>query len=666
MTNRVHRLLWVCPLWGMEVHLWLAWRLTQGLRNRSLNAAVLAGSLILVAFLTLAFVLFPARTDRVLRWGLRLKKRLGRLRWLLLAVEVVIFPALILFSPVAGKFVPWSARWLGFFLISLGAAFFLAPYEALRIRFQDLLRGFLLTGATFTFLSAFVDVSSYPFPLSWSEGNRLWDYSLMFAKHRYFYPADQPIFAHIDLGRQFLWGLVYLIPGVSIFGVRLWSAFLFTVPYLVFAWVAFARPKTPWALMFWVGLWGFLFLEQGPIYTPLLLSALLLVVAESWAPWWLGGGLAVGAGFYAAMTRYTWLWAPMLWGLMLTMGTDKVGEEQNSASKARKIVALSGGGLLGAFLSGEMNKFWNAALGLMQKYLKMDFGLSSTAVIFPAKQPLVWTRLWPNPTFPLGIVFGVIVAIAPLVALWVLWYQQGFWRCQRWRCGLFSVILVYFLAVGLIASLKIGGGNNLHNLDMFLISMLMLTALFWRQGSWQWLQRRSWSTVEQGVALALVTVPLYFAFLYASPRRIPEEHYWRPALEAVQQAVHDAHAQGGSVLFLDHRQLLTFGFVEPVPLIPEYEKKYMMDQAMAGNREYFEQYYRDLASHRFALIVSEPLVVRWEEEREHNFASENNAWVKWVAAPTLCYYEPKATFKAVGLQLLVPREGHVDCRDVLP
>ena len=60
------------------------------------------------------------------------------------------------------------------------------------------------------------DISAYPFSIGWSEGNRMWDYSVLFGKDLYDFPQDQTIPAYIDIGRQSLWGLIYLLPKVNI------------------------------------------------------------------------------------------------------------------------------------------------------------------------------------------------------------------------------------------------------------------------------------------------------------------------------------------------------------------------------------------------------------------------------------------------------------------
>jgi hypothetical protein len=135
-------------------------------------------------------------------------------------------------------------------------------------------------------------------------------------------------------------------------------------------------------------------------------------------------------------------------------------------------------------------------------------------------------------------------------------------------------------------------------------------------------------------------------------------------LQTIQREVDRAVLQG-DVLFMDQRQLLTFGYIKGVPLVAQYEKKFVMNQALSTDAEYFREFYSDLAAHRFSLIVTEPLRTPIKDS-SYQFGEENNAWVKWVASPILCYYEPLDTLKEVNVQLLVPKSGTVNCPPVLP
>jgi hypothetical protein len=90
-----------------------------------------------------------------------------------------------------------------------------------------------------------------------------------------------------------------------------------------------------------------------------------------------------------------------------------------------------------------------------------------------------------------------------------------------------------------------------------------------------------------------------------------------------------------------------------------------MNEALASDGTYFDEFYKDLIAHRFSLIVSEPLRTPVQDST-FQFGEENNAWVKWVSAPLLCYYEKLETLKNVKIQLLVPKAIPEDCSSVIP
>ena len=279
------------------------------------------------------------------------------------------------------------------------------------------------------------------------------------------------------------------------------------------------------------------------------------------------------------------------------------------------------------------------------------------------RQPLLWERLLPNDTYRLGILLGIILVSAPLVILLIYLVRTRRWQLDWLRGLVVATPLALFLCVGLVVSVKIGGGSNLHNLDMFIIGLLIAAALAWMAGGFRVLAHLDKEPIwVQILMVVMMLVFTYQPLLGAGPIELPSKDRVDKALTTLRTEVEIA-AQQGEVLFMDQRQLLTFGFVPKIPLVVEYEKKLMMDTAMTGDEFYFLPLYADLARHRFSLIVSEPLHTRVRES-EYQFGDENNAWVKWVASPILCYYEPLVTFKDVKVQLLTPREDGGDCPDI--
>jgi hypothetical protein len=247
--------------------------------------------------------------------------------------------------------------------------------------------------------------------------------------------------------------------------------------------------------------------------------------------------------------------------------------------------------------------------------------------------------------------------------------------------------LAAFLIVGLIVSTKIGGGGDLHNMDMFLIGLMLVSATAWHAVQEPWLADLRKSSLWMPALLSmLVAIPAIGPLMELRPIRFAADADWiavlahveRPrdlgslpaadivyeSLQHLRNAVREGRSQG-EVLFMDQRQLLTFGFLPGVALVADYEKKRLMDEALSGNATFFQPFYRDLAAHRFSLIISSPLRTPIRDT-DYGFGEENNAWVHWVAKPVLCYYVEKDTLSEVKVELLVPRSGPSPCAGGLP
>jgi hypothetical protein len=69
-------------------------------------------------------------------------------------------------------------------------------------------------------------------------------------------------------------------------------------------------------------------------------------------------------------------------------------------------------------------------------------------------------------------------------------------------------------------------------------------------------------------------------------------------------------------------------------LVPEYDKKVLIDMTLNGDAGYFAALCRGLAE----------------------FCEENHAWEKWVSALLLYYYELLCALKKVKVRILAPRQ----------
>jgi len=648
----------------------------------------------------------PQKLSRMFQLLASYRDRLGFVRWILAAVFLIL-PVYFLQYTFWGKVLhgPYL-RILLAGLSSLLLAWMLARGKTF-ISWSAVLAALVLVAGICTFFVPLAEVTKFPFSLGWSEGNRLWDYSVLFGRHLYDYPSDQRIPILLDIGRQSVGGVPFLIPGVTIWQVRLWIALVDTVPYLLLGWAAFRLNRKDILPWFLAGVWAFTLVRQGPIHPPLLLSA--IVVALVWErPLWLAIPLIAAASYFAEISRFTWMFAPALWAGMLEFCGNTTQNEQPDRKTWFRAISLGVAGVLGSYAV----PFWVPSLIQWVKSLGASASVSSGVASNPgmegivnagvtvsivssnlSSQPLLWSRLLPNATYGEGILIGLALAVLPLIVILIYLSRTGRWKLNIWQKLAIILPLVAFLVVGLIVSVKVGGGGDLHNMDMFIIGLMFTGAIAWRRGAFRWIDNiHSAPFWVQSAIVLMIVIPGYKPLVLMSPLIIhedirtvatladitedplpnplpdtlPSEPDTARALEIVRQAVADA-SQEGDVLFMDQRQLLTFGYIRDVPLVPEYDKKVLINEAMSGSAYYFEAFYRDLASHRFSLIITNPVNRRLDKTEGH-FSEENNAWVKWVSKPLLCYYEPMDRLKRVDVELLVPRDAAriSDCAQELP
>lgn len=672
----------------------VAWGTGEAVGQFSPKWFVLFILFVLLCMVLLAGVLLAAlqgdRFSAVMQRVAPFRNGFSNLSWVL-AVLVLIFPVWfmqhtlwgIVFDGVYFRTVLWA---LVLFLLVV-----LLTRGNDLISWKSLLVALVLTSSAFTIAVSLQSVTDYPFSLGWSEGNRIWDYSILFGRELYGFADDQDIYVLLDPGRMLIGGLPFLIPGVTIEAVRLWLGLTLILPYFLVGLAAFIVANKNIRIWLLMTLWVFLFLRQGPIHSPLILAAALTVFL--WRkPLWLAIPLIIYAGFFAQSSRFTWLFAPGLWIGMLELAGASLRDGKLDRAHWIRAIALGLSGAFGGFLLPKLMPFLSQPALIPTDMTEMsdqiaDIGVNSEYIAYAVTdQPLLWYRLLPNPTYGTGILLGLLIAILPIAILLVWLSVSKKWELNIWQKLAIAGPLLAFLAVGLVASTKIGGGGDLHNMDMFLIGVAFTTFIAWVNGGrdvvmrgampvWvrialvaalivpavsPWLQLRSYDFGDEMQTLYVLTDTTDKKAFDMLPNSTTVD----TALREIQEAVTESK-QDGEILFIDQRQLLTFGFIKDETLFPKYEKKVLMNEALSGNMEYFSRFYSDISSQRFSLIISEPLRTPVKDS-SYEFGEENNAWVSWVSIPVLCYYQEIQTFKEVNVMLLVPKPVPDDCSEFMP
>ncbi len=493
------------------------------------------------------------------------------------------------------------------------------------------------------------DVTTYPFSLGWSETSRYYFASLFFSKRIYGMALPPPV---LHPSRYLLQSIPFLIPGAGLAVHRLWQVLLWVGLPLLTTWLLARRLRITDGWRFWLFvLYAFLFLYQGPLYYHLTLCLIPVLIGYDNHRFGRTLFFVLLGALWAGISRVNWIPVPGTLAAVLYLLENPVlrkTADRASWSRIGRYLAGPAGWFLLGGLAGLSSQF---AYALFSGNELEHFSTSFTS-------DLLWYRLLPNPTFPQGILPATLLVSLPLYLIIGerLWRLN--WRIHPLRLLGLSAVLVVFLIGGLVVSVKIGGGNNLHNLDAYLFFLLLCAAsLVYQQVGIEDADTPlpPIPPLHWGLAAFALILPVAFVLQSGGPAEVVDPRRVTKGLDTVSDYVQAARLEGGEVLFIAERQLLTFNSLQNVPLIPDYERTYLMEMAMARAVPYLEKFYGELAEQRFALIISQPLNLQIKGAEEV-FGEENDAWVKYIARTILCYYKPVETMRDVNLQFLLPKD----------
>ncbi len=499
----------------------------------------------------------------------------------------------------------------------------------------------ILIGITFELWAYARSVTTYPFSMGWSETSRYYYASLFFSEKIYnqFVPLSS-----LHPTRYFLQSLAFLFPGGLVWH-RLWQILLWIGITSATVWTI-TRRAIPLVsdsgtslsgkgarLLFAGGL--ALFILRVSIYYHLQIVMLVPLLFVSAKHPWRSLLAVIFASAWAGVSRVNWFPMAAIIAIGLYLMEVPVSEMKLSRMPAwitylKQPAVWTGFGLL-------------SALGAQAAYIPLS-GNADNPEVFASSftSDLLWYRLWPNPSYPLGIMPGILILSAPFILTLILAAKNG--RALhpiRWM-GLVSMILVLFVG-STIASTKIGGGD-LHNMDAY-AALVSIVGAYFIGGQ----VRAESDTVEWDVsrwpimALTLIVMVMFLVPALGPYPKFNTELNQFSYSELVKQL--NRSGKQGPVLFINERHLVTFGDID-LPLVPDYEAVFLMEMAMSDNRTYLEQFYRDLREHRFAAIVSgrQNLVIKKDEI----FAEENNVWNSRVSPYILCYYDESLELETSG------------------
>jgi len=602
----------------------------------------LVGVFVITAFVGVWLSLSPL-LDRVITGLEKLESQLlGLLRITFYVLLLIVGFALIwlvrlyVFGSVLPQVMPilWVFLWAG--LIQTIGLKLLRKLEW-HVAFVVIL---LAQGLIYQVYGIFAITSADPFSMGYSEAGRHYYASMFFSESLYGMKLPLP-FLHPS--RYLLLSIPFLADGLPLWFHRFWQALLW-FGLTLGASLSLARfTRTNGWMKFFVTAWAFLFFFQGAVYYHLHVMVILILLGVSVKNSGRSLVFIILASIWAGISRVNWFPVPAMLAVAIYILETPIHDKGWKYWLTPFIWGI--GGLAAALISQFV-------------YIQISGNADVSAFGSSFTSDLIWSRLLPNETFPMGILPGILLVSAPIFAALyqMIRGKTAYLHPLRWL-ALTSMLAVLFVG-GAIVSTKIGGGGDLHNMDAYLVMLSVLVMAFWtNQVKAESDAKPMFGRVGWGVVVAALLIPLGFAIRHIGFYPSFDKAVAEKDIQLLQKALEN----GGEILFVTERQLITFDYVNGVTLVPEYEQSELMEMAMSRNRPYLETFYTDLRERRFALIVAEDQ--KFTTQKEGAFTEENVAWVRYVGAPLLCNYKPVVTLTSNNLQVHEPRPKQVECKD---
>ena len=594
----------------------------------------------LIGILLLAWM---GGAERVLGWLRVLLSSLARLRYGLLPLMaglIIAFPVLM-FSRFQIYFSQNWTRHVVFLWLALALALCIMAFWQ-RTWLESLSYAAFSMAVIYHLTTFFPHVTNYPFSLWWSETTRYYLASTFFAER--IYGHDLP-WVTMHLTRYLMQSFPFLFPDSPLWVHRLWQVILrFTTPYLTaYLMGRYFKISKPQIMVVFVA-WAGLYLFQGPVFYHLIVVVMLVFWLVDPSRFWKTMIAVAVISIYAGFSRINWV--PMAGLMAATLYfMEKPVPPGGWRSGLRYLVQPVSWVVVGVLFGMAAQQYWVVNSGNPEEVFFSSF-----------TSYLLWDRLFPNPSYPIGILPHILLVTGPLlVFLGVVFFA---WRKKvhfiRWL-ALAAITGVLFIG-GLVVSVKIGGGTNLHNMDVYLVMLLLISVVIYFGRMVDKDHQQVQIKVPLWLKAAVLVTPIIFIASFVGTKFTSfDQQSTQKDLSRLQKYVDQAAEIDGDILFISQRHLITFGLIKNVPLVHEHEKVLLQEMVMAQNEVYLSRLAAELANQRYSLIVTDHLPSVWKNPKKVSLAMENNVVLKDLVPLFTCAYEVQTRLLDGSLDILTPK-----------
>ncbi|PKN87841.1 MAG: hypothetical protein CVU46_02990 [Chloroflexi bacterium HGW-Chloroflexi-8] len=606
------------------------------LQQKNLPSTGVAQIFIILAIILLisTFVFKPGLKNsrqilipRFVSWGLTLVLLLGTTVYLFLTPHTALWNG--------------TGRMALYVLICGACTWILAKSNDYKNPVNNFIVLLLIAGVLYRIGIFLPEIQTYPFSLGWSESSRYYNASLYFSKMIYGSNYPLPV---LHPSRYLMQSVPFLFAPQNILVHRIWQIFLWIGMTLLGAYSVARRISNKnqsdlVALTFWL----FLFFFQGAVYYHLMGCVILVMLGYNKDSFWKTLVFVLLSSIWAGISRVNWYPVPALLAVSIYLLEEPV-LNRNWIIYLKKPAIWAVSGFVTAYLS-------NRIYALLSGNDVSQFSSSFSSY-------MIWSRLLPNSTYTPGIILAFLLVSLPSVILaWITIRHNGWKYYWHWvRVLGLTAILAIFALGGIIVSVKIGGGGDLHNLDAYLVFLAIISTylIFYRYvPQSDYIENKI--KIPFLLLIPVLFVPLYFTFQNGVSWNIKDTQSAKANVQLLQKGLDVLKNElPGPILFISERQLLSFGNIHGIELVPDYEKVFLMEMVMANNKPYLDKFHQKLEQETYSAIIIDSLS-EIIQDPEDSFWVENNLWVDKVILPLLQYYEPVYTLQDRNVNVLIPR-----------
>ena len=355
---------------------------------------------------------------------------LSRMKLVLIGFLVILIPAwfsYIIFSPYHYYF---DFRYVRLFWLWIAVVLLSFLIQSLQTRkvptispnwWLAISSSLLFVTAVFKAFSYLPNISTYPFSLYWSEGSHYYYASLFFSKKIYGFQVPLP---PLHGTRYLMQSFPFLFNIKAIWFHRTWEVFLWIgtsvlTAFLLTRRLAIADSLKKWSLIAWL----FIFLLLGPVYFHLQVMVILVLWGfrtsdsqQQWKYFFRNTVFIILASIWAGVSRLNWFPLPATLAITLYLLETPLKKSPPRDLNAREQLSPGKFSWLTYFFQPVIWFIVGITTALVSQALYIHWSGNPPEFFATSfSSDLLWYRLFPNNTYPPGILPMTLFITAPMI-----------------------------------------------------------------------------------------------------------------------------------------------------------------------------------------------------------------------------------------------------------